>query len=291
MYGAMEGSHDSQPLVESRRERGSLFSNDSTRNHSPKRNRPVLKTLVSKRRLSAQTSTHQKSFIYSMFNPRSVEWQAVAYKWFITLVITFDLCAFIMSTDIDLSEQHVERFLSFEAVTSWIFLTEYILRLIVVTESAKYRSMGPIRGRLAYCRSTPALIDLVATFPYFLERFTGYDLPTLTYLRSFRLLRILKTQGFSKAVSSVWRVFRYNSEILFVGLWIGLAFVLMTALLMYYLRPRDQEHAQFKSLPATLFLATMMLTGQVSSALLGGRLSVNDSTNLLTRNFSSHAVK
>lgn len=31
---------------------------------------------------------------------------------------------------------------------------------------------------------------------------------------------------------------------------------------MYYLRPRDEDNPQFKSLPATLYLATMMLTGQ-----------------------------
>jgi len=41
-----------------------------------------------------------------------------------------------------------------------------------------------------------------------------------------------------------------------------MGFVLFTAVLMYYLRPRDEENAQFKSLRATLFLATMMLTGQ-----------------------------
>ena len=273
MYGTMEGSYDSQPLLESRRERGRLF------NRSPKRNRPVLKTFVSRRRVATPTERRQKSFVYSMFSPRSVEWQAVTFKWFITLVIILDLCAFIFSTDEDLSEQYTERLAAWEAVTSWIFLTEYLLRLIVVTESMKYKNKGPIRGRLEYLGTTPALIDLAATFPYFLERFTGLDLPTLTYLRSFRLLRILKTNGFSQAVSSVWRVFRYNSEILFVGLWIGLAFVLITALLMYYLRPRDQDHAQFKSLPATLFLATMMLTGQVS-ALFGYLVSLNDSDDL-----------
>jgi len=126
-----------------------------------------------------------------------------------------------MSTDPDLDEKHEQLYKSWEAVDSWIFLTEYVLRLIVVTESAKYGSMGPIKGRIKYMTTFPALIDLAATLPYFLEQFSGYNLPTLTYLRSFRLLRILKTQGFSEAIRSVNRVFRYNSEIIFVGLWIG----------------------------------------------------------------------
>jgi hypothetical protein len=199
-----------------------------------------------------------------MLNPRSIEWQAIAFKWFIAIVITLDVIAFIFSTDPDLNEEHEKLYQDWEAIDSWIFLTEYVLRVIVVTESVKYGSMGPIKGRLAYMRTTSALIDLISTVPYFLEHFTGFDLPTLTYLRSFRLLRILKTQGSSEAVRSVCRVLRYNSEILVVGLWIGMGFVLFTAVLMYYLRPRDEENVQFKSLRATLFLATMMLTGQVS---------------------------
>jgi len=263
MYGTMKEMGDSSLLLGSSRERHIRFGG------SQKEKRPILETIVSKRRRriptidqTAQPLSKSKSFLYTMLNPRSTEWQAVGFKWLISSVIILDLLTFIMSTDPDLDEQHEARYAAWEATVSCIFLTEYILRLIVVTESVKYGTMGPIQGRLNYMVSFVAVIDLAATLPYFLERFTGFDLPTLTYLRSFRLLRILKTQGFSEAIRSVCRVFRYNSEILVVGLWIGMAFVLFTAVLMYYLRPRDEEHEQFKSLPATLFLATMMLTGQ-----------------------------
>mmetsp|Transcript_8569 Transcript_8569/g.17800 ORF Transcript_8569/g.17800 Transcript_8569/m.17800 type:complete len:460 (-) Transcript_8569:159-1538(-) len=262
MYGAVETNADGRPLLGPRRgTRRSIFQNVKPR-------QTVLKTVVVRRRWSKAENggvdfhPTRKSFFYCMLSPRSIEWQAVAFKWFITAVICADLFGFIMSTDTDLNEGHLELFSRWEAVTSWIFLAEYVLRLVVVTDSIKYGSMGPIKGRLAYMRTSPALLDALATFPYFLENFTGYDLPTLTYLRSFRLLRILKTQGFSEAIRSVNRVLRYNSEILVCGIWIGMGFVLITAVMMYYLRPRDEDHPQFKSLPATLFLATMMLTGQ-----------------------------
>ena len=267
-YGTMEEKTASPPL---------LGSNTSSRRLSRKgasnldfsRTRPVLKTIISKRRARKSTANvflqpKSKSFVYTMLNPRCTAWQATAFKSFITVVIILDLVAFIMSTDPDLNEKFSEVYIIWEAVDSWIFLTEYILRLITVTESVKYGTMGPIKGRLRYMMTTSAVIDLVATLPYFLEKFSGYHLPTLTYLRSFRLLRILKTQGFTQAIKSVCRVFRYNSEILYVALWIGIALVLCTGMLMYYLRPRDGENPQFKSLPATLYLATMMLTGQVS---------------------------
>jgi hypothetical protein len=49
---------------------------------------------------------------------------------------------------------------------------------------------------------------------------------------------------------------------LLVAVWIGVGLVLVTAVLMYYLRPRDEDNPQFKSLPATIYLSTLMLTGQ-----------------------------
>ena len=183
-------------------------------------------------------------------------------------MIVADLSAFIASTEPDLSQQHTDIYRVWEAIDSWIFLIEYILRLITVTESVKYGTMGPVTGRIRYMMTTPALIDLAATLPYFLEQcFSGLNLPTLTYLRAFRLLRILKTQGFNEAMKSVYRVFRFNSEILWVAIWIGLGLVLSTGVMMYYLRPRDVDNAQFRSLPATIFLSAMMLTGQVSNIL------------------------
>jgi len=259
MYGTMERKQDYLPLLGSNQGRRIRFS-AAIRKHE----RPVLETIVSRGRLgvSAVNQPKPKSFLYSMMNPRSTEWQAVAFKWFIAIVISSDLVAFIMSTDPDFDQQYAEIFISLEGIASSIFLMEYISRIIVVTESVKYGNMGPIKGRLRYMMTTPALLDFVATVPYFLEHFSGHSLPTLTYLRSFRLLRILKTEGFSESTRSVYRVLRYNSEILLVGVWIGMSFVFITAVLMYYLRPRDEDHSQFKSLRATLFLATMMLTGQ-----------------------------
>jgi len=229
----------------------------------------VLKTIISKRRLMTPSynnnniDVQSKSFVFTMLNPRSTACQAVTFKWFMTLVIVADLSVFIVSTDPDLNDQYAEVCRVWEAVDSWIFLIEYILRLITVTESTKYGTMGRIKGRVRYMITTSALIDLAATLPYFLEQYySGLDLPTLTYLRMFRLLRILKTQGFSEAIQSVCRVFRYNSEILYVAVWIGIGLVLSTGILMYYCRPREKNNSQFKSIPATIYLSTMMLTGQ-----------------------------
>jgi voltage-gated potassium channel len=208
----------------------------------------------------------KKSFIYTMLNPRSIAWQAITFKWFITFVIAMDVIAYIVSTEPNLTIQQRGLSTSWEAVTSSIFLIEYVLRLWTVTESYKYGTKGWCMGRFQYAITSPAIIDLVATLPYFVEWYTGWKLPTLTYIRAFRLLRILKTQGFTDATKSVCRVLYYNSEILIVSVWIGLGLVLFTAVLMYNFRPNSHgeiaDHPQFESLSATMYLATLMLTGQ-----------------------------
>lgn len=206
---------------------------------------------------------NQKSNLYVMLNPRSNGTQAVIFKWFIATVIIIDLVFFVMSTEPDLSEKNVELCYHIEGITSTIFLIEYAARLATVTESIKYKNMGPILGRLNYMMTIPALIDLIATVPFFLEFFIGFNLPTLTYLRAFRLLRILKTTGFSEATKAVYRVIYYNRQILYVALLICIGLVLVTAVLMYYFRPREDGHSQdFNSLASTMYLSTLMLTGQ-----------------------------
>jgi voltage-gated potassium channel len=211
---------------------------------------------------SQASEHHPKSFVYTMLNPRSNAMQAIVFKWFISIVIVADLVAFVISTEPDLDQHHKQFFYVWEGATSSVFLLEYIARLVVVTEAEKYHDQGPIWGRISYAKTTPALIDLLATIPFFAELLTAFSLPTLTYLRAFRLLRILKTSGFADATNSVYRVIYYNRQILYVAFLICVFLVLFTALLMYYLRPKDSQSPQFQSLGATMYLSTLLLTGQ-----------------------------
>jgi uncharacterized protein YhhL (DUF1145 family) len=76
-------------------------------------------------------------------------------------------------------------------------------------------------------------------------------------------------------MDSLNRVIYYNREILYVALILGFFLVIVTAILMYYLRPRlnnddndndnDNQYddeGPFRSIGATMYLSTLMLTGQ-----------------------------
>jgi len=193
-----------------------------------------------------------------MVNPRSRQRSAVIFKHFIIVTILVDLIFFIVSTEPQYEDSVF--FYYVEGITSSIFFVEYLVRLLTVVESKRYKPYGSVMGRLRYIVSTSAIIDAVATFPFFLELATGLNLPTLTYVRVLRLLRITKTGAFATASEAVWRVLYYNREILYVALLVCIFLVLVTSVLLYYFRPPDDDN--FQSIGSTMYISTLMLTGQ-----------------------------
>jgi hypothetical protein len=120
----------------------------------------------------------------------------------------------------------------------------------------------PCAARCKYSISQRALVDLVSCTPFFIELcIPGGDLPTFTWLRLFRLFRILKSEKSVRAFSSVYRVVWYNSEILGVALFIGAILMMATSTLLWYLQPPNSTE-EFESIPATFYLSILMLTGQ-----------------------------
>jgi hypothetical protein len=108
-----------------------------------------------------------------------------------------------------------------------------------------------------------AIVDLLATVPFFIQVGTGWDIPHLSYLRVFRVLRILRTYGYVRAFGACYRVVYYNREILWVAMLVCTFLVMLSSVLLYYFRPRnDFAEEKFQSIPSTIFLSVLMLTGQ-----------------------------
>jgi hypothetical protein len=190
---------------------------------------------------------HPKSLLFTLLNPRSRQWQAVWFKSFISTVILADLIIFVLSTEPNLSDEQKALCHTWEGVTSTIFLIEYLARIYAVIEAKKYGEFGPFWGRVHYATTMASTIDFLAILPFFLELVTGWNLPTLTFLRTFRLLRILKTNGMVRATDAVCRVIYYNRQILYVALFVCIFMILVTSVLMYYLRPRNHQNSQGKN--------------------------------------------
>lgn len=223
--------------------------------------------VLSKPLKAAPKESKRFSFLYSLLNPHSVTWQADLYKKTISIVILLDLVSFVLETDEELAD-YKQVFHLMEMFSSCLFLMEYLARVLTCTERPRYRHHGPIMGRIRFITSSTALIDALSMLPWFLRPLVGFDLPRLTYLRFLRLLRISKTSGAMRATEAVYRVIYYNGEILTVAAFVCIMLVMGTGVALYYLRPPSDgidgegSDEQFKSIMATMYLSTMMLTGQ-----------------------------
>lgn len=205
---------------------------------------------------------HEHSSIYLLLHPRCKNWEARIFKKFMTCVTLFDLFTFILSTEQALYESNMLVFHILEGVAASIFLVEYLTRLIIITENTRYGNMGPFRGRLKWMTTFPAMVDLLATLPFFINIATHWKVPILSYTRIFRVMRLLKTDGYRRAFGACYRVIYYNREILYVAVLVCFFLVLLSSVLLYYCRPRDVDVHVFESIPATLYTSLLMLTGQ-----------------------------
>lgn len=169
--------------------------------------------------------------------------------------------SFILETMESLKQQYDHIFNTIEAASSFFFLFEYLLRVYVITEHKRYAH--PIYGRLRYMRSFHAVIDFLSFSPFFLECMSsGLNLPTLTWLRMLRIFRILKTEKYTQSFATVYRVVWFNREVLGVALLICLMMIVITSSLLYFFKPGvEEETSDFSSIPATFYLAVLMLTG------------------------------
>lgn len=218
-------------------------------------------------------SMSYRKYCYSMMRSHSHSLRARVFRSIIVVLIVVNIITFVLDSDKHIHERYIGTFNVIEGVTSCVFMAEYCLRVWTIPESRRYRGSDPHVARMQFIFSLGSAIDLIAILPWFIERFAlcvcviggrGCDvqLPNFSFLRLFRLFRLLKAQPVLSAFDVVARVVYYNAEILLVALLICLVMILITSTLLFYLAPPGDSHDDFSSIPATMYLSVMMLTGQ-----------------------------
>ena len=241
-----------------------IYLHDQSENRSS-----VLRTLFAPKpsENDIELVEQKHSPLYILLDESSEVWYSEIFKRFISTLIIVDLIAFVISTESQIYEEFWVLFRIVEGISSCIFLAEYVARVSVCIEHKKFGDFGPIMGRLRWMCTFHAVIDIIATVPFFIFLITRWNLPNFTYLRVFRVLRILKTEAYSRAFSACYRVVYFNREILSVGILICLFLVVGSSVLLYYFRPQNGEEDHglpFQSIPSTLYLSVLILTGQDS---------------------------
>mmetsp|Transcript_5498 Transcript_5498/g.16393 ORF Transcript_5498/g.16393 Transcript_5498/m.16393 type:complete len:477 (+) Transcript_5498:52-1482(+) len=226
------------------------------------RNGSVLGTVMNRPSTGGDAGDYfrRHSWLYLVLDSKSRIPEAQTYKYIITATAIVNLVVFVLATDDNIAARLDVLLFWVEAISSVMFLVDYICRIAVITEHRHFH--GAWRGRLKYICTPSAVVDGVSALPFFIELIVNMDLPLTTPLRCLRLSRILKTEAIGRATSSVWRVIAFNRDILVVAGIVASVLTIVTATLLYYLQPRNVDTPAFDSIPATIFMAILMLTGQ-----------------------------
>lgn len=179
-------------------------------------------------------------------------------------LILANVATFLASTNETFNAKYEHVLNLVEAVTSCLFLLDYILRIMTITEQRFYGRRGPLWGRLSWIVSAIGLVDGLSTLPYFIDvLLLKNKLPSFTWIRIFRIFLLFKTGKYAHAVNTVYRVLWVNSEILGVST-ILLVFMLLFTSALLWVTASDSERAAngIIDAPSAMYLALLMLTGQ-----------------------------
>ena len=217
--------------------------------------------LASHHKVVTATRAHRRSWLARTLNGASSA--APAYEKATTLLVTISVAIHVLS-GVDGFEQHANLIDRIDGAISALFLLDYAARMYTATEASRYRVLGPVRGRLRWARTWEAVVDACASFPFFVDALlgSGVTLPSLTWLRSFRLLKLVRTSQYAATFNAVTRVLYVNRQVLLVSLTLVGFMVLGTATLLYLVSDETcRAKNNLDSLPEAAYMSVLMLTG------------------------------
>jgi len=139
-----------------------------------------------------------------------------------------------------------------EYITVSIFIIDYILRLI----TADYKIKKSILSFFIYPLTPMAIIDLISILPSITVLSNGFKLFKLfRLLRTFKVLRAFKFLRYSKSFEIITKVFKKQKKVLSAVATMAIAYVLISALVIYTVEPES-----FETFFDAIYWATVSLT-------------------------------
>ncbi|GAB5354905.1 hypothetical protein AAMO2058_000159700 [Amorphochlora amoebiformis] len=189
---------------------------------------------------------------------------ATIFELFILFTISLNILTFILGTLPEFNHGAWDAtFDVIEDVSVAIFTIEYIARLHACdTGDLKYTGRLP---RLAYAFTDfYALLDLAAILPFYIDlALVSVDLIPTTFLRAFRLLRLLKMDREADMLSKFDDVVEKIQPALVATGYVGAVIWILFATMMYYFERNNPEvGGRFDSIPGSMYFTMQMLMGE-----------------------------
>lgn len=139
-----------------------------------------------------------------------------------------------------------------DKVTVVIFIADYLLRLV----TADFKLKRGAISFLIYPFSVMAIIDVLSILPSLTIMAKGYRLLKIfRLLRTFKVFRIFKAFRYSKNIAMIVNVFRKQKDSLLVVCGFAVAYVLISALVIFNAEPET-----FETMYDAIYWATISLT-------------------------------
>lgn len=188
---------------------------------------------------------------------------------FLTFLIVSNVIHLILESVPEIQNKSPEFFIYFETFSVWVFSIEYLLRVWSIGHSEEYSFS--IKDRLRFIKSPMAVIDFLAVAPAWLP-FIGLD---FRFLRSFRLLRLIKLTRYSKSMQTFYKVMVETKDKLVAFTIVCFFVCIMASCLIYYVENPVQPEV-FSSIPASMWWSIVTMTtvgyGDMAPITIWGRL-------------------
>jgi len=174
-------------------------------------------------------------------------------NYFLAALILVNAAAVAIESVHALQLQWGDMIARLEAVSTALFVIEYVARLWVCVEQGRFSR--PVLGRLRYALRPLSLLDLVAIATYW----TPWDLRFLRVARLVRLLKVLHLNEFEAALERLSGSLQRRRELLIVSVTLMMFCVYVSAAMLYHLEHARQPEI-FSSIPATFWWACETFT-------------------------------
>lgn len=192
--------------------------------------------------------------------------------WFLIALVIVSVTAMILETEPEMHARFGHVFAWIETVALAVFTVEYALRLWSAPMHTRYFDMTPMRARLTYAISPPALVDLAAIAPIYASL---VGLPDVGALLILRLARFFKLGRYSPGMRSLGAALRAEKRALFASAVILVGTVVIAAAAMH-LAEQAAQPDKFGSIPQSMWWAIVTLTtvgyGDVVPATVAGKI-------------------
>lgn len=194
---------------------------------------------------------------YLALSPRSIRGERLSWvNRVVAGLILFSIVIAIFESEPSIYQEFGDGFLLLEVGITSAFAIEYAARVWASAEDPKF---GPgLMGRLRYCISPAALLDLLAITPLFLS-IVGSEAFLFRLLRLLRILRLAKLGRYSTAMSAIVDAIRSRRYELAASVACAAVLLLISSTLLYLVESEAQPEA-FGSIPRAMWWSIATLT-------------------------------